>query len=149
MNEICQQLEREDYNARICKCHPDPEFPQGATSDQKNLLRSEKCLKDADAAVFIFFETVQGRFPNWDGEPAELNGSVIREMSIWMDRLKRPPSRSLVVFEGDLREEYGSLIPGSVDDYGCEEDQFSRNDFEELYDCISAVSWKWVAGVKK
>lgn len=144
MGEIAQQLRRDGYSARVCKNHPDPSFPSDCSDDEKNWLRSKKCLEDADAAIFIFFETVQGRFPNWDPKPAELNSSVIREMSYWIDALNRPSEQMLAIFEGELRDQYGSLIPGSIEDYDCREEEFERNDFEELYQYISSTAWKWV-----
>jgi len=144
LQEICNQLERESYEACICSDYPDPEIPCNASDDRKNWLQSRKCLEESDGAVFVFFDYLDGRFPNWDGNVHELNSSVIRELSYWIDSLNRPPSRTLVAFEGDVRSKASGLIAGSVEEYECREATFDGRDYEELFDYIEAACSSWI-----
>lgn len=144
LEEIASQLRRNDYDSvRVCSEYPDPDRTDDMTDDEYNWIRSVKCLEESEFAAFVFMEAFESRFPGYESVPNELNSSVSSEFTYWSSRLRMSPERTLVVYEGDISENLGSLIPGQVDNLGCHEGDFNRRDYSELFEIIDSACWTW------
>lgn len=142
--EIERQLQKEEYNAKTCLNVQDPTFPSRLTVDEKNWLRSEKCLKVADVAIFVFMEAVTSRNLRSGTNSYDLNSSVVQEYTYWLTSLNMSNDRTFILFEGESRKQLGSLVGGLADNQGIETADVDCEDYRSMYQEIVGQCWRWV-----
>lgn len=146
---ITYELRKDGYC--VCTCAEEdacpqlvyPDFPNDLSKKEENWLASKKCLETADTAVFCFLEAKDNRVVRPSTTLVELNSSVVRELSYWLDALDRDKDKTYVLFEGDVANDLGSLIEGNVRVAGLENDDFASEDYTELFEFIRSQCRIW------
>jgi len=112
LQEIAGYLRENGYSgAKICTEIPDHEVPPDMTEAEFNWWESVFCMRNAQAAIFVFLEPMDSRL---NGAPSEgLNSSAFAELTYWVNFFASRKVGTHVVFEGDM-EKRGSLISGLI-----------------------------------
>lgn len=144
---------RGQHNCRAKLCAELPEMEsirdRTETHSEYNYKASVECMELADRSVFVFMEPKPSRFADPDAHSfAELNSSVIVELTMWIHDHDYSKRKSFVIFEGDMRDELGSLIDGLVRTEGVVGRDIETSSREETInyftDAVDAQIWNWV-----
>lgn len=144
---------RDQHNCSANLCVELPEMEsirdRSETKSEYNYKASIECMERADRGVFVFMEPKPSRFADPDAHSfAELNSSVIVELTMWIHDYDYSKRKSFVIFEGDIRDGLGSLIDGLVRAEGVNARDIETSSREETInsftDAIDAQIWNWV-----
>lgn len=145
-------------NARICDDRNDSP-PANATDEELWEFwwkQSEDFLQNADVGIFVFLDYLLDR-PNLPErareqareskeEPVEMNSSVIGELFYWVREEDFHNERTLLLFEEEIYEEFGSVITGLVHAEGLDFEVINNEDIKAATMEARQRSMNWAMG---
>jgi hypothetical protein len=111
------------------------------TNSEFNWWESVFCMRNAQAAIFIFLEPNSSRLGD---APAEgLNSSAFAELTYWTNFFSPRKIGTHIIFEGDMKNS-GSLISGLIDMSEATEMTVDSGDIQAIKEDALTTCMEWI-----
>jgi hypothetical protein len=171
LSEVKVSLQENDFEKTKLCSDRDGQPPMQVDKREFWWAESERFLQNADVAVFFFLDNTLSRpllsddafiestgelppvygpyragnsDPYWDANAPEMNSSVALELMYWLETQDDHQKRTLVIFEGEMLDKLGSLVPGLVMKRGVDFEQIEPECVSEAIDETRQRCMNWV-----
>ncbi|AKH98216.1 hypothetical protein [Halanaeroarchaeum sulfurireducens] len=142
LKEMAEYLRDNGYpGAKICTEIPNHDRPDDMSQPEFNWWESVFCMRNADAALFVFLESRDARLG--DAPAQGLNSSAFAELAYWTHFFAPEKVGTHVIFEGEMSNK-GSLIEGLIDLTDATQINVDPNDLESIKEHALTTCVNWV-----